>query len=120
MPALTTTAIVGAAIAGIGVVSQYDQGQKRAHNAQVEADRQAELKKKQMLAQQEAAAQQENRDQTMMEQELGDDTSGPTLQTAANASNRKTRMRRDTLTPKGLSVPSQGGSGINLGYDRTV
>tara|TARA_Y100000593_G_scaffold79016_1_gene146858 strand:- start:548 stop:892 length:345 start_codon:yes stop_codon:yes gene_type:complete len=114
MGVTTYTAIAAAAaVYGAYTAEETRKDQKKAAKEQKAAQEKALAEQKeQMIAQ-------EQEEDLAMANEMADEKGGPSLKTAAQTK-RSTRMRRDTLTPKGLSIPTgPTKSGLNIGYART-
>lgn len=115
MGAVTTAAIITSAAAVYGAY-QAEEGRKDAKEA---AKEQKAAQQKALAEQKEQMVKQEMEEDVAMANEMQDESGGPSLKTAAQTK-RSTRMRRDTLTPKGLSIPTgPAKSGLNIGYART-
>ena len=114
MPAASTIAYSVVAAASVYTAYQQEQARKKAEEAQEE---QIALQEQALASQQNAQAQQEQMEQQRLDTEMADDeSSAPSLKTAVQTT-KSTRVRRDTLTPKGLSIPSgPPKSGLNIGY----
>ena len=116
MGAVTTVAAVVGATAAVYGAYQAEEGRKDAKEA---AKEQKAAQQKALAEQKEQMVKQEQEEDLAMANEMADEKGGPSLKTAAQTQ-RSTRMRRDTLTPKGLSIPTgPAKSGLNIGYART-
>ena len=116
MAAATTTAAVVTTAAAIYTAYQSEEARKDQKEAA--ADQKA-AQEKALAEQKEQMIKQEQEEDVAMANEMADEKGGPSLKTAAQTQ-RSTRMRRDTLTPKGLSIPTgPAKSGLNIGYART-
>ena len=116
MGAVTTVAAVVGATAAVYGAYQAEEGRKDAKEAQ---EKQRKAQEKALAEQKEQQIKQEMEEDVAMANEMKDESGGPSLKTAAQTK-RSTRMRRDTLTPKGLSIPTgPAKSGLNIGYART-
>ena len=115
MGAVTTAAVITSAAALYGA-HQAEESRKDAKQA---AKEQKAAQEKALAEQKEQMIAQEQEEDLAMANEMADEKGGPSLKTAAQTQ-RSTRVRRDTLTPKGLSIPTgPAKSGLNIGYART-
>ncbi len=114
MGAATYTAITAAA----ALYTAYTAEETRKETKQAAKEQKA-AQEKNLAEQKEQMIAQEQEEDLAMANEMKDESGGPSLKTAAQTK-RSTRMRRDTLTPKGLSIPTgPAKSGLNIGYART-
>ena len=110
-----TYAAIAAVAALYGAKTQSDA----AYDAK-QAQSKAEADQKKALAAQNARnAQQDVQARNEMEAGLEDDSGGPRLRAVAQGQGGR-RVRRDTLTPKGLGIPTQGKQGLQTGYAGNV
>ena len=115
MGAATTAAVVTTAAA---LYTAYTAEETRKEQKEAAADQKA-AQEKAVAEQKEQQIKQEMEEDVAMANEMKDESGGPSVKTAAQTK-RSTRMRRDTLTPKGLSIPTgPAKSGLNIGYART-
>ena len=115
MGVATSTAyyIASSIIAAAGVKASMDA----THKGQKQADDAEAARKKGLAAQNARNAELDVLARNEMEAGLEDESGGPRLRSVAQGQGGR-RVRRDTLTPKGLGIPTQGRQGLQTGYNR--
>ena len=110
MAAASTVALVVASIIGI------DQSRIARENQEQQAKAAAKAQKEQAAAQQEQIDKQDILARNEMEAGMEDESGGPRLRARPDQTRR--RVRRETLTPRGLGIPMQEGvsPGMQTGY----
>ena len=111
MGAATSIALV--ALSAIQMMEQKKAGQTASDQAKAQQTEQ----EKQNRLQAQQAEKQDILARNEMEAGLEDVSGGPRLRSVAQGQESR-RVRRDTLTPKGLGIPSQGRQGLQTGYNR--
>jgi len=112
MGAASTIAYSVMAAASVYSAYSADEGRKKQEKA---AEEEKAKRDKQLAQQQADQLKKEQQENNLMSAEA-EEGSGPSLRTASQT-NRSSRVRRDTLSPKGLSIPSgPAKSGLNIGY----
>jgi hypothetical protein len=110
-----TYAAIAAISALYGAKTQADS----AYDQQKNADDVAYKQKQQIAAQNARNAEQDVLARNEMEAGLEDESGGPRLRSVAQGQGGR-RVRRDTLTQKGLGIPTQGKQGLQTGYAGNV
>jgi len=106
---------------GSSLIAMYGlkQGEDARYDAQKAADKSNADKKTQIAAQNARNAEQDVLARNEMEAGLEDESGGPRLRSVAQGQGGR-RVRRDTLTQKGLGIPTQGKQGLQTGYAGNV
>ena len=108
---------MGAATAAFVAISaiQLMEQKKAGDRAKDDANRQRTAQEAQNQLQQEQVEKQDILARNEMEAGLEDVSGGPRLRSAAQAQPRR-RVRRETLSPRGLGIPAQAQRGFSTGY----
>jgi len=109
MAAASTLAYVALSIVGL------DQARIARENQEQQAKAALKAQKEQAQLQQEQIEKQDILARNEMEAGLEDVSGGPRLRSAAQAQPRR-RVRRETLSPRGLGIPAQAQTGLQTGY----
>ena len=107
-----------ATVAGLAAIYGVYAQDEAQHKEQKQRDKMNADAKDAKAAAQQRATKAEVDARNQMEQSIEDESGGPRMVAGAAGPARK-RMRRDTLTPRGLGIgrdKSTGSSGLNIGY----
>ena len=94
---------------------QMMEAKKAGNEASNQEKARQTAQKEQLAAQNARNAEQDVLARNEMEAGLEDESGGPRLRSVAQNQGSR-RVRRDTLTQKGLGIPTQGRQGLQTGY----